>query len=605
MEELRTLVDSEPDSTSVAIEFADLSTFEDLSPLLKRLPCLQELSLQGNMLTALPADLSWLSTLRKLDISSNAFPALSTALAGLKSLPALRSLSFSFDSDDDEAMLLRELPALTELNDKAVHADPVLKSSRRNSTLNTSHSSMVSEQKDMPAKEVAREEEGKKEVAEMVFPDMNALRETAKNTLKRLFLAIREAGLPASDLKTEIEEGIKAALANYANDQSRLQAELISVAKKAYLAAISNEALRSAASLLDDFEKGTLEEAQSASKQRETALTGELERANIRITALNAEKDVLMLRLKEASQGLAQANEGFKSEIAVWEEKLSRAEGEIKGLKAEKESFAGTLDTLRGEKAALEQAIKESENRLGTSLSDREKQQQDTERLLNETQAQCKALETALQEGKMREESLSLALQQASSGSDSQHTALQALRAEMEKQATAAEEKHGSQLAALSADKAALEAQLSQLSNDKEQLQTTVAALRLSLSEAEAQSQEQIQMLKSALQEAQTVPQTPQITTENQQIQVEIPLSEEKLRRVVSQSPSRLALHSPRKGHTRMRSNAEKLYSLHQLLQTIATLHATKSHNHASKETYMEHLQASMVKTYGLKVKTK
>lgn len=609
MEALRHLVDSEPESTSVSIEFADIESLEELCPLLQRLPCLQELSLQGNNLSSLPGDLSYLSALRKLDISSNSFPALSPAvLTGLKSLPALRSLLFSFDSDSDEAALLAELPALTELNEKAVHIEVPLKSSRRGSTLSTSQSSMVSELRDTPAKE-GREGERRKEpetvIVEMILPDMSELQETVHSTIRALLVTIREAGLPGLDLRTEIEEGVKAVLARQAGNQSVLRTELTKVAKSAYVSVLGTEKLRKATGLIEELAQSALEEEKSAAKQRETLLSGELERANIRVTALTAEKDVLLIRLKEASQASAQASEGFKAEIAVYEGKLMQTESEKVALRTENGDLAGLMETLRTEKAAFQQALKDAEDRTGKNQTDQNKGQIEAERLLKETRNQCETLENALQESKRREESLAAALQTASSGSEAHQTALQTLRNQLEREAEAAVQEQVARFTALSADKAALESRFAQISADKEEIQAELAAFRIKAAEAEIQSQAEIQQLQLALQEAQIVIKPPAVTMENQQIQVEMPSNEANLRRVVSQSPSRKVVFSQRKGHTRVRSNVEKPLSLHQLLQTIASLHASKTHFGGQKETYMEHLQAAMQKTYGLKVDTR
>ena len=116
MEELKHLLDEDPNTDSVNLEFYEVEDLCPMVPLLAKFPKLKELILFGNRLKSLPEDLSSLNKLEILDISSNLFGGLEEVLPGLESLPALKDLSITLQNEEQEQILLEALPHLGILN---------------------------------------------------------------------------------------------------------------------------------------------------------------------------------------------------------------------------------------------------------------------------------------------------------------------------------------------------------------------------------------------------------------------------------------------------------------------------------------------------------
>ena len=117
MELVRQVLATQPNITSLNLEFAELLELEPLLPLLAKFPRLKELHLTGNRLSKLPKSLSGLKVLEYLDISNNLFADCTSILPALQTLPALIELCVTTKDEDEEQFILSALPHLHKLND--------------------------------------------------------------------------------------------------------------------------------------------------------------------------------------------------------------------------------------------------------------------------------------------------------------------------------------------------------------------------------------------------------------------------------------------------------------------------------------------------------
>jgi hypothetical protein len=117
MDLLRQVLATQPNITSLNLEFAELPDLEPLLPLLVKFPRLKELHLAGNRLSRLPKSLSSLKVLEYLDLSNNLFPDNLALLPSLQSLPALIELIITVKDEAEEQQIILALPNLHKLND--------------------------------------------------------------------------------------------------------------------------------------------------------------------------------------------------------------------------------------------------------------------------------------------------------------------------------------------------------------------------------------------------------------------------------------------------------------------------------------------------------
>jgi Leucine-rich repeat (LRR) protein len=70
-----------------------------MMPLLVKFENLESLSVHGNRLKSLPADMSKLQSLIELDISNNLFSDIHAVISSLKTIPHLAHLLYSFKNE--------------------------------------------------------------------------------------------------------------------------------------------------------------------------------------------------------------------------------------------------------------------------------------------------------------------------------------------------------------------------------------------------------------------------------------------------------------------------------------------------------------------------
>lgn len=116
MEELPHLLQHNPNTQIINLEFSEIELIDPLLPFLIQFPRLRELLLFGNRIETLPRDLSKLKTLEKLDISNNLIDSIPSIIPGLVSLPRLRELHITIQSAEDEQLLIENLEKLENLN---------------------------------------------------------------------------------------------------------------------------------------------------------------------------------------------------------------------------------------------------------------------------------------------------------------------------------------------------------------------------------------------------------------------------------------------------------------------------------------------------------
>ena len=117
------LLRQNPNLKSLNLEFSEIDSLDNLLPWLSEFTELEELSLFGNSLESLPADLSKLQKLKKLDLNNNFFKSIDSILPSICTLPSLTDLQYSLTNPEDEDKVFAAIPGLKKLNSREIWID--------------------------------------------------------------------------------------------------------------------------------------------------------------------------------------------------------------------------------------------------------------------------------------------------------------------------------------------------------------------------------------------------------------------------------------------------------------------------------------------------
>jgi len=339
MDLLRQVLATQPNITSLNLEFAELADLEPLLSLLARLPRLKELHLAGNRLSKLPKSLAALQVLEYLDLSNNLFPACLALLPSLQSLPALTELNITVKDEDEELQIMSALPNLHKLNDLQGKE--------------SQNASQAVDSLDLESTNPRLKQDDLEQVA-MLYDEIRALWRQEMPEHDSVLGADFDAHV--KEVMTELYEGVKACASPYLEHALMMQAKFdlfeICFQKAIEYAARSSEATESVLGKM---------------KQAHAQIIVEL----VGIVSTAVPKLMVKLKAAEADLEKGARETGEVLEAAEQLEKENSAlKAELEQIKKDRDELSVEVEELREEnQRCLDALVKHSKATASTALS--------------------------------------------------------------------------------------------------------------------------------------------------------------------------------------------------------------------------------------------
>ena len=298
--------------------------------------------------------------------------------------------------------------------------------------------------------------------------------------------------------------------------------------------------------------------------------------------------------LKEARESLAALQESSQSQTDA----LSSVQQELTAAKEQ-------IDHLQSENTAFEQQVAG----ISETLTKTQQERDLLETALSKEKEVSAALQTSLQESDRKAQGLSVELMEETKTAEGYASAIRTLEAQLEMKKTLEESSKDEQVRALKEQNENLMTQVQQLLGEKEELDKVFGEFRRTKEEERGSLLAEIVKLRADLETEKTSNTSSQFgkrfgaksmapeTRSSRFSETESDM----VHRVTSHSPTRNPRKTIHRTAESLKNGPEKPLSLNQLLHLIATIESTKNRT-LNRDTYSEHMQTVLLKTYGLKV---